>query len=87
MATPRKSRAKATPTTEEPALEIVPDAAEEEVEPEAPQAVIVFKITDDSGNISTDVQPINGLQPTEVQTILELGVGSWRAKIGLDRAT
>lgn len=44
--------------------------------------VLVIKTKDD-GAIKTDVQIVGEVEPTEVQTLLELGVLSWRQKIGL----
>lgn len=80
----RKPRAD-TPV-EDPAVELAtaPENTEEET---PPQAVVVVKVVDQQGNISTDVQPINGLLPTEVQTLLELGIVGWREKIGLGRSS
>lgn len=61
-----------------------PDAPVEAAPEETPtNGVIVVKITDEQGNVMTDTQPIGNVQATEVQTLLELGVGAWRRKIGL----
>lgn len=61
-----------------------PDAPAEAAPEEAPpNGVLVVKVIDENGNIATDTQPIGNVQPTEVQTLLELGVSSWRRKIGL----
>ena len=53
-------------------------------EDEQPNAVLIVKITDENG-VRTEVQPLGDVQPTEVQTLIELGLQSWRAKIGRGR--
>lgn len=53
-------------------------------EQESLPAVIIVKQKDDEGNITTDVM-LQGVEPTEVQTIIELGLIRWRSKIGLPR--
>ena len=47
-----------------------------------PNAVLILRIEDEEG-IKTDVVPLGDVKATEVATILELGMRSWRAKIGL----
>ena len=59
-------------------------AVEEEKVPQ-PDAIIVFKTTDDKGNISTTVAMEGNIQATEVQTLLELAINGWRQRIGLTR--
>jgi hypothetical protein len=56
------------------------DAAPEETPLDA---VIIVKSTDDRGNIGTEVISQGEILATEVQTLIELGLASWRAKIGL----
>lgn len=53
------------------------------VEQTTPDGVLVVKTTDADGNIRVDVEPLGGVIATEVQTLIELGVGAWRQKIGL----
>lgn len=93
MPTTRKPRA-AKPTAEEelasPPVEhgevLDPAAAAPEPQAAPPNGVLVLKITDEQGNISTDAQPVGNVLPTEVQTLLELGINGWRQKIGLEKA-
>jgi hypothetical protein len=57
-----------------------------EPEPKAPaplDAVIILKDVDEKGNISVSVQPNGTVLATEVQTLLEMAIPEWRAKIGL----
>jgi len=56
---------------------------EETPDAEQPNAVLVVKIQDEDGSISTDVIPTGNVQATEVQTLIELGLVAWRQKIGL----
>lgn len=51
--------------------------------PEGINGVVVIRREEDNGDITTDVQIIGDVKPTEVQTVLELAVPAWRAKIGL----
>ncbi len=55
-------------------------------EEEAPSAplIVVFKHKADDGTISTEVS-LQGVEPTEVQTLLELAIIGWRQRIGLVR--
>lgn len=46
-------------------------------------AVIIIKSTTPEGGVSTEVVAQGSVQATEVQTLIELGLQSWRAKIGL----
>jgi hypothetical protein len=48
-----------------------------------PNGVIVIKSVADDGSITTEVSPLGNVQATEIQTLLELGVQSWRRQIGL----
>ena len=49
--------------------------------PEASGVVVLKTKTD--GVISTEIQIVGEVEPTEVQTLLELGVLAWRKRIGL----
>lgn len=51
---------------------------------DVPQAngVVVLKTKVD-GVINTEIQIVGEIEPTEVQTLLELGVRAWRQRIGL----
>lgn len=60
------------------------DGKAEEVETPTLDAVVIVKTVSDDGTISTDVQSNGNVQATEVQTLIEMGLRSWRAKIGLD---
>lgn len=60
------------------------------VEPaEAPQqetapVVIILKETDPAtGNISTKVLPQGDVRPTEVETLIKLGLQAWQRQIGV----
>lgn len=56
---------------------------ENEIKPADPESVvIIFKRKDSAGNISTVVSH-QGVEATEVQTLIELGLLSWRKQIGL----
>ncbi len=59
-------------------------AGEASATEEQPNAVLILRIEDDAGNISTDAVPLGDVKATEVQTIIELGLSNWRAKLGLD---
>lgn len=66
-----------------------PQETIEQLETEAPQepaldAVIIVKKIDDAGSIVTDVITNGSVQATEVQTLIEVGLQSWRKKIGLE---
>lgn len=74
-----RTPAKTKPDAPEQPIE---EQSQEEAPVEAATGVFVTKTVDDQGNISTDTQPVN-VQPTEVQTLLELGIQSWRQKVGL----
>lgn len=73
-------------------IELEPvDAPQPEASPPVPpapeeppiDAVIVRKVIDQTGAISTEIILNGKVQPTEVQTLLELGVKGWRKQIGL----
>lgn len=78
--------------TEDNVVPIRPEA-DDVAAPEAPivpeinsnpvNAVVIYKIVDEQGNVQTDVGIEGGVQPTEVQTLIELGLLAWRQKIGL----
>jgi hypothetical protein len=62
----------------------VPEVIEGTETPKDPDAVVIVKITDDRGNVSTAVQTLGDLQATEVQTIIEIGLKGWRDQLGLN---
>lgn len=64
--------------------DIIVDDAETVDTPEVsqPDAVVIHRVEED-GQIKTVVQPIGDVRPTEVQTLIELGLQSWRDQIGL----
>jgi hypothetical protein len=75
-------------TTKKTTLEKVTEVAKNGTEPaeeqvEQPDAVVVHKVVDEDGNITTEVSIVGSVQPTEVQTLLELATLGWRARIGL----
>lgn len=59
-----------------------PEVVESDEQPVS--AVIVVRNKDEQGNISTDIV-LQNVEPDMVQTLLEIGLAGWRAKIGLDR--
>lgn len=48
-----------------------------------PDGVLVVKTKDDAGGINVDAVPVGNIEPTEVLTLLELGIDAFRAKVGL----
>ncbi len=63
------------------------DLTPENVDPPeatAPNAVVIHRLEED-GQIKTVVQPVGDVRATEVQTLLELGILSWREQIGLTK--
>jgi hypothetical protein len=71
------------PELEAPTQEEAPSTPE--VEGDAPpNAVLIVRVEDEQGNVSTDAVPLGDVKPTEVQTIIELGLANWRAKLGLN---
>ncbi len=63
---------------------------EDSTEPKAdevtsPNGVLVLRVVEDDGRISTTTQPLGDVKVTEIQTILELGIQDFRAKAGLNR--
>jgi hypothetical protein len=61
----------------------VPADAGVEAPPEQPNAVLVLRTVKDNGDIECDAVPLGDVKVTEVQTVLELGLASFRAKVGL----
>lgn len=62
-----------------------PETTEVPLDPEqAVDGVVVIKVTDDEGNINTQIQPLGKVQVTEIETLLGLGLNGWRAKLGLN---
>lgn len=58
----------------------------EQTDEDAPQeldAVVVTKVKDAEGNITTEVSLLGDVLATEVQTLLELGIKGWRKANGL----
>lgn len=60
---------------QEPPVETAP-------EPEVPNAVLVQRVVED-GNLKVEVSALGNVTPDQVLTLLELAIGSYRAKIGL----
>lgn len=71
---------KETPELQEQTPE-VSEQTPEVSEPEIDGVLVLKRIDGDS--ITTEVQALGSVQPTEVQTLLELGVQRWRRQIGL----
>ena len=62
------------------------DATEVPAEPAAdkqPDGVLILKKPSADGGIDTQAVPLGDVQATEVQTLIELGLQSWRKSIGL----
>ncbi len=47
-----------------------------------PDAVVIFKRTDEEGNVTTAIQALGNVQVTEVQTLIELGLRGFRESLG-----
>ncbi len=62
----------------------MPDETTDQMEPEPLDVVLIVKRLGPDGSISADVATNGAVQATEVQTLIELGLKSWRKKIGLD---
>jgi hypothetical protein len=73
-----------TETKKPPAKRSRAKKEEPEATVEQPDAIVITKIATEDGGVTTDVTAIGGVQVTEVQTLIELGLARWRAKIGLD---
>lgn len=66
-------------------LKIEPDDPQEPSDDSTePDGVLILKIKDENG-IATEVVPLGAVEATEIQTLIELGLQSWRSKIGLGR--
>lgn len=78
---PPRKKAEEEPTVKE----VVTDVAANPEPPSDPplDAVIVIKETDPDGNLRTNIVTNGSVQPTEVQTLLELGLKGWRERLGL----
>lgn len=50
---------------------------------QAPPGVLVMKSKDAQGNIGVRAEPVGGVEPTEVLTLLELAIDEFRARVGL----
>lgn len=58
--------------------------AETVTEETVPSAIFITKEKDENGKITANVGVQGtGIEVTEVQTLLEMGVFNWRTKIGL----
>lgn len=51
---------------------------------EQPNGVLIVRVEEENGAVNTDTVPLGDVKPTEVQTVIELGLGVWRKKVGLD---
>lgn len=83
MAARKKSETPTAAEVKEVADEVADDAT---VVEESFDAVIVLKEKTDDGGIRTKVVTNGSVQPTEVQTLLELAVLGWREQIGLGQS-
>jgi hypothetical protein len=72
------SRAKQEPEVIEGTASEVPASEEKQ-----PDAVLIIKRLNAEGGIETQAVPLGNVQATEVQTLIELGLQSWRKSIGL----
>ncbi len=50
---------------------------------DTPPGVLVIKHKDEQGNINVEAVPVGGVEPTEVLTLLEMGLAAFRARVGL----
>lgn len=50
---------------------------------ETPPGVLVIKQKNEQGDIGVDAIPVGGVEPTEVLTLLEMGIAAFRGKVGL----
>lgn len=82
MAAKKKAVEKEPEVLEGEAVE-VEDAPVNAADEQPLNAVIVVKIEDENGNIGTNVIPNGDVRPTEIQTLLELAINSWREQIGV----
>lgn len=71
---------KPMPTEELAALPDIEAPPEEQM-----SAVIVLKVTKEDGSIVPEVMTQGDVQPTEVQTLMEVGLMRWRQSLGLTR--
>jgi hypothetical protein len=62
-------------------VEAPAEAAEDQ--PQPPNGVLVVRIEQPDGTITTDTFPQGDVKATEVETILGLGLIGWRSKVGL----
>ena len=79
-AKPRRPRSK--PAEPLPTPDLAADAAEAPEQPPAAKGVFVSKGVSDDGVIGVEVHLV-GVEATEVQTLLELGVANFRKVNGL----
>ena len=68
---------------QEPAPPAAPDEEGTPISTEQPNGVLIVRQKNDQGGIATDTVPLGDVEPTEVQTIIELGLAGWRQKLGL----
>lgn len=60
------------------------EAAEAAASPEQnPNGVFIEKVVGEGGNVQVNVAPIGNVQITEVQTLVEIGLRTFRDQIGL----
>lgn len=72
---------------EAPEVEPEPTEGTASAEPEQPDAVLILKKQNADGGIDTQAVPLGNVQATEVATLIELGLQSWRKAIGLSPTT
>lgn len=73
-----------TTRAEEAAEALAAPPENEAAPPEPPaDAVIIFRMTTPDGDIMTDVSTQGNVKADQVQTLIELGLKTWRTKIGL----
>lgn len=88
MSTPAEKAAEklAAPPDPEAVRRLMDDpATAAEAPSEAPpmDAVIIVRMKTPQGDITTDVIAQGNVEADQVQTLIELGLKTWRAKIGL----
>ena len=75
--TPRKRASRAKPP-EDPTPPETPQVAEDPL-----PAVIVARVTTDDGGLDTKVIINGDVRPTEVETLLKMGLQGWQRQIGV----
>jgi len=81
---PRAAQKDKTELVEAEPVEAQPTEAPPEKQPDG---VLILKRLTPDGGIDTQAVPLGEVQATEVATLIELGLQSWRKSIGLGPTT